>query len=566
MSRIFAAATLFMGLALGLSAISIAARADANSVGPYKDKCTSISDKKGDSLSATCKDFFGNPVNDVWKATKVTNCLNESLPGGAKGAVWNVDGRFRCVLSSAKSPNGHDDTVDIISKSETSDSSATTIDWRIDHPNVSQATTHYPHITFNQGDRIEVHAGGCVRTNGGLAGQRWKQYVNPSVNPQQESDPYFNPQPGNPILPPNLYDAIYAGGLYIRGETGNVVIRDEPFDVAISLQPHGGFTIPGTDSTTYPKQFALSLHYYDTDFGDNGYYSHDDGTNDQCKNDGPAWVSVTVVHAKKPIAYSQFGKGKNFDLTWRKDKEGIDDNGLPLNPLWSFQIENPGQAPNFQTSCAPNSVLAMAGAACTSQATSLDRNTDTNLEFAGYCDTSTAVLDGHINWQIVTYLGALNFRAWSGTWPDDDDINFGIETAEQAGQTALFEGPDTGIGIEFKNSDTAAHYNVPFWKAFEQNATSPGELISVNGNNPIEFADGEYGVVTGLMGIDGVHGGYSELHPAFAMAILVAWKPTTGGGQDETWAFFIRNAGNEGSCASHTHYWPSQIGDSTYAI
>ena len=160
MSRIFAAATLFIGLALGLSAISIAARADANSVGPYKDKCTSISDKKGDSLSATCKDFFGNPVNDVWKATKVTNCLNKSLPGGAKGAVWNVDGRFRCVLSSAKSPNGHDDTVDIISKSETGDSSATTIDWRIDHPNVSQATTHYPHITFNQGDRIEVHAGG----------------------------------------------------------------------------------------------------------------------------------------------------------------------------------------------------------------------------------------------------------------------------------------------------------------------------------------------------------------------------------------------------------------------
>ena len=163
-----------------------------------------------------------------------------------------------------------------------------------------------------------------------------------------------------------------------------------------------------------------------------------------------AWVSVTVVRPKKPIAYSQFGKGKNFDLTWRKDKEGIDDNGLPFNPLWSFQIENPGQAPNFQTSCAPNSVLAMAGAACTSQATSLDRNTDTNLEFAGYCDTSTAVLDGHINWQIVTYLGALNFRAWSGTWPDDDDINFRIETAEQAGQTSLFEGPDTGIGIEFK--------------------------------------------------------------------------------------------------------------------
>jgi len=63
-----------------------------------------------------------------------------------------------------------------------------------------------------------------------------------------------------------------------------------------------------------------------------------------------------------------------------------------------------------------------------------------------------------------------------------------------------------------------------------------------------------------------VHKGYSELHPVFAMAIEVVWTPLADGGEDETWAFFIRNEGNEGSCAHLSHYWPSPRGDWTYGI
>ena len=487
------------------------------------------------------------------------SCLDQSLPGGPKGALWNVDGRLKCVLSVTKSSNGHDGIFDIISESENDDLSGKTIHWRIDHPNVSQASTRYPQVIFNQGDKIKVDAGGCVRTNGGQMGQRWKQYVNPSINPQQETS--------GVSVPPNIWGAVYAGGLYIAAINSNIPpIRNEPFDVAISLQPSGGLTIPGSDSSTQPKHFDLSLLYYDNTFSDNGYYSHDNGTNDQCVNDGPAWVGVTVVRPKTPIAYSHFGTGKNFDLAWRKDKSGVDDNGLPLNPLWSFQVENPGQVPDFQASCGPNHVLDRTSKHCTSQATSLDRNTDLGLETFGYCDASNSLLDGHINWRTVTYQGGLFFRAWSGLWPEDDDINFGLETDEQAGQTTNFEGPDTGIGLEFKNSEVTANYTTAFWKAFEENATSQGQLISVNGNNPKEFADGEYGVVTGLLGIDGVHGGYSELHTVFAMAIEVAWNGSAEDGEDETWAFFIRNEGNEGSCSSNSHFWKSDIGDSTYAI
>ena len=41
---------------------------------------------------------------------------------------------------------------------------------------------------------------------------------------------------------------------------------------------------------------TLWLVYQDDGYGDNGYYAHDNGTGDQCKNVGTAWVSLTVVH------------------------------------------------------------------------------------------------------------------------------------------------------------------------------------------------------------------------------------------------------------------------------
>ncbi len=503
----------------------------------------------GDTLIAFCPDYLGLP--------RPASLADANECPANKHDIENVDGELKCVLSSTKSPNGHGDVFDIISKSLGVDSEGNqVIHWQIDHPNVSQQSTRYPGITFQQGDAVKVEAGGCVHTNGGFPGQRWKKYVNPYVDRQAE----------NPTIPFNLYDAIYAGGLNIQAIGVNTPpLRNEPFEIAMALQRPGGFTVPGSGSSSYPKQFDLSLLYYDSDFSQNGYYSHDDGTNAQCVGHSPAWVNIEVVTPRKPIAYTGFKSGKNFDLAWRTDRSGVDDNGLPLNPLWSYQVENPGQVPNVQTSCAPNSVFDRASPACTSQPTTMDENTDVFLENFSYCDDSDTLYPGHINWRIATYTGALYYRAWSGSLPNDDDMNFGLETDGQAGQTAVFEGPDTGIGVEFKNSETTANYTTTFWKAIDQNATSAGQLISVSGNHPNEFANGEYAVVTGLMGIDAVHKGYSELHPVYALAIKVVWNPLPDGGMQETWAFFIRNSGTEGSCASlGQHHWASK--DSTYSI
>ena len=46
---------------------------------------------------------------------------------------------------------------------------------------------------------------------------------------------------------------------------------------------------------------TLALGYKDDDYSDNGYYRHDDGTEDQCRGVGPAWVTVTIDRAIEPI-------------------------------------------------------------------------------------------------------------------------------------------------------------------------------------------------------------------------------------------------------------------------
>jgi hypothetical protein len=46
---------------------------------------------------------------------------------------------------------------------------------------------------------------------------------------------------------------------------------------------------------------GLALGYEDDDYGDNGYYDHDNGNDDQCKDIGPAWVIMTIEHPGFPV-------------------------------------------------------------------------------------------------------------------------------------------------------------------------------------------------------------------------------------------------------------------------
>jgi hypothetical protein len=569
----FCAFVFYMSFTLGISLVPTSAQA-VTTVGPYQQTCFNISFDKAGTLTATCAEFFGNLIPA--KMAKATDCPKKSItmphPGTFitaspplpvnKGEIWDVDGALRCVFFHHPSQSGRD-TFDIISMTESEGSTGKTTNWRIDHPDVINPISYYPMVSFKQGDQIKINANGCVQTGG--SGDTWKRYVDPQGSGA---------------------DTLYAGLLSISGVTPPTP-EGTPQRILYLLYPAGGsWLFPVRKDPDAPKQSYLVLGYQDDGYGDNGYYSPDGGNPVQCGTsynaqqtgwddfNAAAWVEITIFSPKtvdQTAQRSPYRQGKNFDVTWMMDDSGVDDNGLPMNPIWSYQVANPGKMPDFDPSCQNSDYFDWGMPTCTSQNPSQDVNSGFFSSIAqdfGYCDPGPP--HGHVNWAIVTYQGTLEFRGYSGTGHNDDDLNFGLITPDNGGRAANSEIDDgvtrPGIGVEFKKGETTDNFGTPFWQHFDalfsngDNTNYFGGL-SVDGLN----IDGADAVVTALMGVDGVHGGYAELHPVFAMAIKTK-ETTTDDGVEQTWDFFVRNEGNQGSCASNAHDWPSQIANGSYVI
>jgi hypothetical protein len=52
------------------------------------------------------------------------------------------------------------------------------------------------------------------------------------------------------------------------------------------------FIVPNTITD---QQSYLHVGYSDDRYEDNGYEDHDDGTEEQCKNIGPAYITITIT-------------------------------------------------------------------------------------------------------------------------------------------------------------------------------------------------------------------------------------------------------------------------------
>lgn len=91
---------------------------------------------------------------------------------------------------------------------------------------------------------------------------------------------------------------------------------------------------------------------------------------------------------------------------------------------------------------------------------------------------------------------------------------------------------------------------------------------------PPEYAEAMFapyelpGVVTGVIGIDGVHGGYTESHPVFALALdtgeTVLQQSSQNWTLQQNWVFFLHNYGNGGGCSEAYYTWPSRPGNEYY--
>jgi hypothetical protein len=137
--------------------------------------------------------------------------------------------------------------------------------WRITEPQVTVRSKAYPQIVARAGDKVLVAAGGCVQTGG--HGATWKRYVNPDFG---------------------------SAGLYHGQVQFNGV-----FYALTNLQDL--VPLNGSFSREYPVAAGNSgvvvLGYTDDGYGDNGYWGHDDGTENQCANVGNAYVDVYIVPA-----------------------------------------------------------------------------------------------------------------------------------------------------------------------------------------------------------------------------------------------------------------------------
>jgi hypothetical protein len=431
-----------------------------------------------------------------------------------------------------------------------------TIHCTINQPPVKAHETVIPSVLFAPGDLVDVFADGCVQTGG--HGNTWKRYVNPS-----------GPDSGR------LYHGLV---LIPTGTKDSALVR---------INTVIGKRLQVTGNGVSVDQLVLHLGYEDEStnaYGDNGYYSHDDGTEDQCKtkagfDGGPAHVTITIFRAVKdpPPAQSRFD--------WDVVSAALDPNGLPLNPMWEWQTRagNANKMPSTST-ChefsrrgstlgIPDAFMSPYFADCTDQAdmSTVDLPVDINAKI---CDLGTIpyfgdTFPGHVNWFPVTMEGR-------GAWGDhgsDDDYTFTFHSDGIPGGSGTNAQTDplsingrAGLHVEFDSDETIDHFSSREWAQFHtavdawqtakyllsqcdvnRNCTDVQRALYQQTIAEVKVLFSGHTILTGMFGLDGEHGLKAELHPLYALAMRR--DNFENSADDEGWLIFARNQGDEGFCS-----------------
>jgi len=255
---------------------------------------------------------------------------------------------------------------------------------RIDQPEVrSGRWAPSPAVSFVNGDRVTVQAGGCVQTGG--RGSTWKRYVD--------------------AIGSNS-DRLYRGTISIPGATDNFV------PIASVL----GRTLEIARGPT-----TLSLGYLDDDYSDNGYWGHDDGNDGQCKGLGNAYVIITINRRNAETGQAVSGA---FDLY---PAGGYDPNGIWRHPRWRWKDSHSAASdfPDADQLCAhfplgsDGTLVLPAG--CTTQAPSIDtpRLPDWQEPVCNVAGPKDRVF-GHVNWWAASFQGRIAWADHSHPIADDD--------------------------------------------------------------------------------------------------------------------------------------------------
>jgi len=358
-----------------------------------------------------------------------------------------------------------------------------TITWTINEPDVKKASEAFNQIRFQKNDEIYITAGGCAQTGG--SGKTWKRYVNPSGDG-------------------NAYH--YFAKIQIPGVTSGLV-RMEQF-----LNRKLIFTLTPSESS------YLILGYADDNYSDNGYWGHDDGTENQCKGVGNASVTIVITHHTTPPPPTQTAF-RDFDVV----ATDLDENGFPLNPKWGKQVTS-NQSPDFKNLTSDYPFWRNSGSLCGT----------------------------HYNFMPITYQGQVGWEGHSNPVYDDDDY-YGMITRPDR---AIYTTARNYIHWEFNSEETVDNWDgtSTWWNLFHHNA------VDVSDNEAKSHMDNDSSIVIGLLNIDGQHDNPCELHPVYAMFLqqqVVNFDnifPVAATNNNLVYHFFVRNWGDEGFCSSGQEY------------
>ncbi|PYQ26162.1 MAG: hypothetical protein DMF81_00290 [Acidobacteria bacterium] len=218
-----------------------------------------------------------------------------------------------------------------------------------------------------------------------------------------------------------------------------------------------------------------------------------------------------------------------MDLVW----DETDVNGLGLDPKWGLQVTEPGSLPD-PTACFDLPEW-FDDPLCSTQHPTLD--TPVRIRRLICSIGKTTPIAGHVNWYPGTFGGPIY---WDSLSTVDRDYN--VRLVPPAQNAFTVHNPDNIKG-EFDSRETVIHFATPWWTDFRK-ATSQAKQGMI---------DGKDAIISGFTSVDCEHNCVSELHPVWVLAIHVQDDP-----QDDMWAVFMRNWGDEGFCSSQQHFvsWP----------
>ncbi|HEX6751422.1 MAG TPA: hypothetical protein VF092_29290 [Longimicrobium sp.] len=242
----------------------------------------------------------------------------------------------------------------------------------------------------------------------------------------------------------------------------------------------------------------------------------------------------------------------------------LDPNGFMINPRWAMQ-DGSGALPNVETECGgftktdPADPHFMNGCTTHRKGIGFVRRASFNVPVPGGNATVCKADPDHVNWRVGERGLAGSATVGVGSIYVDDvasdgDLDLFLRTPGNPGRTssdpfpintagvAVTTGGTAGLEVEILLREVADKFETDFWSDLMRAVGLAGGGKNLAAAR--ELMNGRTAVVTGVFGVDGVHGAHSEIHPVFAMAVRSVPER-----MHDTWSVFARARGSEGMCS-----------------